>query len=79
MSSLPEVIIHGLEEKFVVGFIEDIFEVRESDSIRRNRQFDQVGSFLIIEVVDNFGLPHGRPLGSVRPCSSSAESHSQPP
>lgn len=58
LRELPEVIVHRFEEEFVIGFLEDIFEVRQSDFVRRHRQFHQIRCLLVVEVVDNFGLPH---------------------
>lgn len=55
---LPEVIVHRFEEEFVIWFLEDIFEVCQSDFVRRHRQFHQIRRLLVVEVVDNFGLPH---------------------
>lgn len=58
MNPLPEVIVHRFEEEFVIWLLEDIFEVCQSDFVRRHRQFHQIRRLLVVEVVDNFGLPH---------------------
>ena len=68
---LPEIIVHRFEEKFIVWLIEDMFEVRKSNPVSSDGQLDQVRSFLVVEVINNFGLPHGGPLGRVRPSTSS--------
>lgn len=55
---LPEVIVHRFEEKLVIWLLEDILEVRQSDFVRRHGQLHQIRRLLVVEVVDNFGLPH---------------------
>lgn len=55
---LPKVIVHRLEEEFVIWFLEDIFEVCEGDFVRRDIQLHQIRCLLVVEVVDNFGFPH---------------------
>lgn len=52
----PEVVIHGLEEEFDVGFVEDLFEVRQGDALRGHADPDQVGGLLVLQVVDDPGL-----------------------
>lgn len=66
----PEIIVHGLEEKFIVGFIEDLFKVRQGDVFGRDWHLHQVWSLLVVQVVDNFRLPHCGPLGWRRPRAS---------
>lgn len=68
---LPEIIVHRFEEKCIVGFIEGIFEVGKSNPVGSDGQLDQVRSFLVVQMIDNFGLPHGEPLGRVNPVTSS--------
>lgn len=58
ISQLPEVIVHRFEEELAAGLLEDVFEVRQSDSVRGHRQLHQVGRLLLVQVVDNLGLPH---------------------
>lgn len=70
MKSLPEIIIHRLEEKFIVGFIQDLLKVCQSDLLGRDWHFHQVRSLLVVQVVDNFRLPHCGPLGWRRPGAS---------
>lgn len=57
-TQLPEVIVHGLEKELVIWLLEDILEVGQSDFVRRHRQLHQIRCLLVVEVVDNFGLPH---------------------
>ena len=45
-----------LEEEFVVWSVENILEIRKSDSVWADRKFDEVGSIFIIDVVDHLGL-----------------------
>lgn len=73
----PEVVIHGLEEEFDVGFVQDLFEVRQGDVLRGHADPDQVGGLLVLQVVDDPGLlrhvvPHGtaRDLGWTPACLS---------
>lgn len=68
----PEVIVHRFKEELVVWFLERIFQVQKGDPFGRDGQFDQVWSFLVVEMVDNFSLPHCRPLGRSERWSSSA-------
>lgn len=68
---LPEIIVHRFEEKCIVGFIEGIFEVGKSNPVGSDGQLDQVRSFLVVQMIYNFGIPHGEPLGRVRPGTSS--------
>lgn len=76
----PKVIVHRFKEKLVVWFLESIFQVQKSDPFGRDGQFDQVWSFLVVEMVDNFSLPHCRPLGrSNRRSSSAGGSPDAPP
>lgn len=55
---LPEVVVHGLEEKLIVGPIEDVFEVGQRDFVGRDRQLDQIRRVLVIDMIDHFGLFH---------------------
>ena len=45
-----------LEKELVVWSVEDILEVRKSDSIRTDRKFDEVWSVFIVDVVDHLRL-----------------------
>lgn len=56
----PEVVVHGLEEKLIVGPIEDVFEVGQRDFVGRDRQLDQIRRVLVIDMIDHFGLFHIR-------------------
>lgn len=58
ISQLPEVIVHRFEEEFAIWLLENIFEVRQCDFVRWHRQLHQIRCLLVVEVVDNFGLPH---------------------
>lgn len=69
----PKVIVHRFKEELVVWFLEGIFQVQKRDPFGRDGQFDQVWSFLVVEMVDNFSLPHYRPLGRSELRSSSTE------
>lgn len=63
----PEVIIHGLEEEFCVGSVHDLLEVRQGDALRGHAYPDQVGSLLLLQVVDDPGfLRHAAPTGMLR-------------
>lgn len=75
----PEVIVHRFKEKLVVWFLESVFQVQKGDPFGRDGQFDQVWSFLVVEVVDNFSLPHCRPLGRSERRASSAGAPDAPP
>lgn len=55
---LPEVIVHRFEEEFAIWLLENIFEVRQCHFVRWHRQLHQIWGLLVVEVVDNFGLPH---------------------
>lgn len=59
LKELPKVIVHRFEVKLVIWFLQHIFEVCESDSVRWNRYFHQIRCLLVVEVVDNLGLSHG--------------------
>lgn len=63
ITHLPKVIVHRLEEELVVGFVEYPFEVCQGHPLGGHRQLDQIGRLLLIQVVDNLGLPHGDPAG----------------
>lgn len=58
ISQLPEVIVHRFEEEFAIWLLENIFEVRQCDSVCWHRQLHKIWCLLVVEVVDNFGLPH---------------------
>ena len=63
----PEVVVHGLEEEFDVGFVQDLFEVRQGDAPRGHVDPDQVGGVLVLQVVDDPGLfRHAVPHGAAR-------------
>lgn len=76
--ALPEIIVHGFEEKFIVGFIEDIFEVGESDVFGGYGQFDEIRSLLLVEVIDDLGLRHGGPLLTDRARASALQRRALP-
>lgn len=60
----PEVVVHGLEEEFDVGFVQDLFEVRQGDAFRGHVDPDQVGGLLVLQVIDDPGLLHPVPRGA---------------
>ena len=53
-----------LEKELVVWSVEDILEVRKSDSVRADREFDEVWGVFIVDVVDHLRLlrHHNPPL-----------------
>lgn len=64
----PEVVVHGLEEEFDVGFVQDLFEVRQGDAFRGHADPDQVGGLLVLQVIDDPGLlRHPVPRGAAGP------------
>lgn len=65
-SRSPEILVHGLEEELVAvdgPVAEDIFEIGQSDFFRRDGQLHQIGGLLLVYVVDDFSLRHGRGAG----------------
>ncbi len=63
---VPDVVIVGAEEEFVVGSFEDVLEVSERDCGGGHGHLDHVGRPLLVDVVDHLGLVLGATLGSVR-------------
>ena len=56
--ALPEVVVHGFEEVFIVRTIEGRFQVVEGDAIGGQGQLHQVGRVLVVQVVYHLRFPH---------------------
>lgn len=54
----PKVLIHGLEEELIVGFIEDLFKVQQCDLFRGDGDLHQVRRLLFVDMIDYFGFRH---------------------
>ena len=54
----PKVLVHGLEEEFVVGLVQDLFKIQQSDILGRNGYLHQVRRLLLVDVIYNFGFCH---------------------
>lgn len=67
-ADLPEILIHRFEEEFVAvdrPVAEDIFKIRQSYLVGSHWQFHQIRSFLLVYVVNDFGLRHENMLRTI--------------
>lgn len=57
-SSSPEVLVHRLEEEFVVWLVQDLFKIQQSDVFGSNGYLHQIRRLLFVDVIDYFGFRH---------------------
>lgn len=56
--SSPEVLVHRLEEEFVVWLVQDLFKIQQSDIFGSNWYLHQIRRLLFVDVINNFGFRH---------------------
>lgn len=63
----PEVLVHRLEEEFVVRLVQDLFKIQQSDFLSRYGNLHQVRRLLFVNVINYFSLRHVSQLNSTFP------------
>lgn len=63
----PEVLVHRLEEEFVVRLVQDLFKIQQSDFLSRYGNLHQVRRLLFVNVINYFSLRHVSWLKSTFP------------
>lgn len=58
-SNSPEILIHRLEEEFVVRLIQDLLKIQQSYILSSNGDLHQIRRLLFVDVINNFGFRHG--------------------
>lgn len=58
-SGSPEILIHRLEEEFVVRLVQDLLKIQQSYILGSNGDLHQIRRLLVVDVINNFGFRHG--------------------
>lgn len=58
-SGSPEILIHGLEEEFVVRLVQDLLKIQQSYILGSDGDLHQIRRLLFVDVINNFGFRHG--------------------
>lgn len=54
----PKVLVHRLEEEFVVGLVQDLFKIQQSDIFGSDWNLHQIRRLLFVDVINYFGFRH---------------------
>lgn len=57
--SSPEILIHRLEEEFVVRLVQDLLKIQQSYILGSNGDLHQIRRLLFVDMINNFGFRHG--------------------
>ena len=57
--SSPDIVVHRLEEEFLVRAVQLRLEIRERDDAWTTGNLHHVRRFFLVDVVDDLGLLHG--------------------